>query len=214
MIKRVNIGCGQTPTKGWNNYDNSLALIISNSPVKYFFLKKMNLLSSSQIKNIEWNRRNKISFVNATKKLPFETNEIQCIYSCHMLEHLSRKSAAYFLKECLRTLSNNGILRLVLPDLKYLANNYLKYKDADIFLENSFLIPPPLETFQDKLKLLVIGYRHHQWMYDSKSLTKKILEIGFRKVVEQEPGKTLIDNYGELDLFERSRGSIFIEALK
>ena len=33
MSLRVNIGCGQTPTEGWNNYDNSLAVRLSGVPI-------------------------------------------------------------------------------------------------------------------------------------------------------------------------------------
>ena len=65
-----------------------------------------------------------------------------------------------------------------------------------------------------KLKVFLIGYRHHQWAYDSKSLTKILLELGFSRVIEQNPGSTCMSNYGELNLLERSDDSIFIEAIK
>ena len=214
MSKRVNIGCGRTPTKDWLNYDNSLAINIANSPIKYFFLRKMKLLDSSQIENIEWNKSNQIFFADATKPLPFKNNEVECIYSSHMLEHLSKKSAKDFLKECLRSLSPSGVLRIVVPDLRKLAKSYLINGDADLFMKESYFESPPIETFRDKLKVFLIGYRHHQWAYDSKSLTQILLELGFARVIEQKPGITCISNYGELNLLERSDDSIFIEAIK
>ena len=214
MIKRVNIGCGSTPTKGWINYDNSPSINIAASPIKYFLLRKLHLLNASQIEYIEMIKKNRILFADATKKLPFHTNEVQCIYSSHMLEHLSKRSANSFLKECLRILSPNGVLRLVLPDLRKLVNSYLADGDADLFIEDSFLIPPSVETLRDKFKLILVGYRQHQWMYDSKSLTKIVLKAGFRKVLEQKPGYTCINNYGELDLLQRSEESFYIEAIK
>ena len=51
---RVNIGCGRTPTSGWQNYDNSLALKLAKYPLITFFLKSLNLLGETQIENIEW----------------------------------------------------------------------------------------------------------------------------------------------------------------
>ena len=105
---QVNIGCGNKPTKGWFNYDNSKSINIAASPIKYFLLRKLRLLNSSQTANIEWNIKNKILFLDATKKLPFENNQIQSIYSSHMLEHLSQKTAKNFLRECFRTLSLMG----------------------------------------------------------------------------------------------------------
>ena len=214
MIKRINIGCGDRPTKGWLNYDNSPSIDIANSPIKYFFLRKLKLLNSSQIQNIEWNKKNKILFADATKKLPFNSNEVKYIYSSHMLEHLSKKSARYFLNECFRILSTNGVLRVVVPDLRKLVESYIKHGDADFFIEESYLVPPSIETMRDKLKLILIGYRHHQWMYDSKSLSRILSEIGFQNVMEKIPGNTSMKNYGELNLSERSESSIFIEAIK
>ena len=214
MVKNINFGCGASPTKGWLNYDNSPSIKIANSPIKYFLLRKLKLLNSSQIKNIEWNKSNKVLFADATKKLPFTNNEVQYIYTSHMIEHLSKESAIKFLKECLRTLSPKGVLRIVLPDLRKLIDSYLENGDADLFIKESYLTAPPIETLIDKLKLTLIGYRHHQWMYDSKSLSRILLDIGFGKVIEQKPGHTCMYNYGELNLSERSESSFFIEAIK
>ena len=73
-----------------------------------------------------------------------------------MLEHLSKKSANKFLKECLRILSPRGILRIVVPDLRKLVDSYIKNGDADFFLEESYLVPPAIETFRDKLKIILM----------------------------------------------------------
>jgi predicted SAM-dependent methyltransferase len=212
--KRINFGCGRSPTPGWINFDNSQSINIASSPIKFFILRKFGFLNLQQIENIKWLKENKIFYADATKKLPFSKNEINYIYSSHMLEHLSKKSARKFLKECLRVLKPNGVLRLVLPDLRQLVESYIQNGDADIFLEKSYLGTPPAETLQDKLKVIFQGYRHHQWMYDAKSLSKMLLENGFKKVVEQKAGVTFIDNYGELDLYERSEESFIIEAFK
>ena len=39
MKHRINIGCGRTPTEGWMNFDNTPAIILANSPFKYFVAK-------------------------------------------------------------------------------------------------------------------------------------------------------------------------------
>jgi hypothetical protein len=59
MSLRVNIGCGQTPTEGWNNYDNSLAVRIARIPIIPDIASKLgphqnlrlNLLTSPQFKD-------------------------------------------------------------------------------------------------------------------------------------------------------------------
>jgi len=211
---RINIGCGRSPSNGWLNYDNSLALKLSKYPSITFILKALNLLNEEQIKNIEWNRNNKINFANASKKLPFKNDSIDVIYSSHMLEHLSRSEAINFIFEVRRSLSNGGILRISVPDLRKLVERYIGNSDADAFVENTLLADVKLNSIKDKLKLLVIGFRHHQWMYDGKSLSKLLLDCGFTRVFILDPGITKIKNHEGLNLYERSDESIYVEAIK
>ena len=177
-------------------------------------LKKLNLLNTSQIKKIEFIRKNNIKFADATKRFRFKSDSVDIIYTSHMLEHLSRFSANHFIKECYRVLKKGGILRIVVPDINKHVNDYLIKKDADIFLENTLLIPPSLNSLKAKIEILLFGYRHHQWMYDIKSLKKLLLKNGFVNLFEQCPGKTLILNNEGLNLKERSHESIYIESIK
>jgi hypothetical protein len=48
MSLRVNIGCRQTPTEGWNNYDNSLAVRIARIPIIPDIASTIGPLSKSQ----------------------------------------------------------------------------------------------------------------------------------------------------------------------
>ena len=131
-----------------------------------------------------------------------------------MLEHLSNNSANHFIKECNRVLRKGGILRIVVPDIKKIVDDYLLNKDADAFLERTLLVAPSLESLKSKMQFFFVGYRHHQWMYDSKSLQKLLLKNGFDNPIEQSPGQTLILNTEGLNLSERSEESIYIEAIK
>jgi len=214
MSLRINFGCGQTPTKGWINIDNSFALKLAKLPYLLFLLKFLKLLNKSQISNIEFNKKRNIIFADATKKFPFKNNAADVIYSSHMLEHLSRNSASHFINECYRVLKKGGILRIVVPDIKKLVDVYLIEKDADKFLENSLLVSPSVKTFKEKIIFLLIGYRHHQWMYDFSSLKKLISKHGFNNIIEQYPGKSLIEKPDDLDLCERANESFYIEAIK
>ena len=124
MSHRVNIGCGRTPTDGWLNLDNTPAIKLAKSPFKYWVAKSLKLLKQKQIDNIEWNKTHKIGFADATKRIPLSDSTAECIYTSHMVEHLSRDGAINFLKEALRVLEVDGVLRIAVPDLRIAIEEY------------------------------------------------------------------------------------------
>ncbi len=214
MTIRVNIGCGTTPTDGWINFDNSFGIKLANKPFLYFLAKLFKIINERQIKNVEWNKKNKIYFADASKKIPLETNSVECVYSSHMLEHLSREGALIFLSEALRILKTEGVLRIAVPDLQMPIESYTKKGDADEFMESIFVKAPPIGSLKEKLQLIFSGYRHHQWMYDGKSLSLLIEKSGFRNARVYKNGETSIKNLKGLNLNERSDESVYVEAIK
>ena len=214
MTIRINVGCGTTPIDGWINFDNSLAIKLANSPFLYLLVKFLKLLSKQNIENVEWNKKNKIHFADATKKIPLEADSVECIYTSHMLEHLHRDGTLVFLNEALRILKTNGVLRIAVPDLRLIINNYLTEGDANKFMERMLVQAPPIGNLKEKLKLMVSGYRHHQWMYDGKSLSLLMEELGFRDVRVYSKGETSIKNLNGLNLHERSEESVYVEGIK
>ena len=40
-----------------------------------------------------------------------------------------------------------------------------------IVMEAILVEAPPINSLKEKLILFITGYRHHQWMYDGKSIT-------------------------------------------
>ena len=213
-IKKVNIGCGRTPTDGWLNMDNSPAIKLANSPLKYQIAKIFRLLNSSQIENIEWNKANSIQFADATKSLPLKDGSVAFIYTSHMLEHLSQDGARRFLEEALRVLEDGGVLRIAVPDLKLAVEEYMATEDADTFMRNILVQAPPISTLKQKIQLFVSGYRHHQWMYDENSLSKLLRETGFKNVEVCTNGYTKDLNPNGLDLYERTENSVYVEGVK
>jgi len=131
-----------------------------------------------------------------------------------MFEHLCRDGAKLFLKDALRVLDNGGVLRVSVPDLQHFINNYIAKKDANEFMSKMHVSAPPLNSLRQKLLLFFVGYRHHQWMYDGVSLSKLMLESGFKDVIVQNAGETCIKNFIGLNLFEREEESVYVEAIK
>jgi len=50
---RINIGCGSNPPEGRLNFDNTPAIKLANSPLKYRIAKLFGMLKKTHIENIE-----------------------------------------------------------------------------------------------------------------------------------------------------------------
>lgn len=72
---------------------------------------------------------NRVIAHNLMEGIPFPDEYFDVVYHSHLLEHFPKDKAETFLKECLRVLSSKGVIRVVIPDLEFLANNYIKALD-------------------------------------------------------------------------------------
>lgn len=214
MTHRINIGCGSTPSEGWLNFDNTPAIKLANSPLKYRTAKLFGMLNKDHIENIEWNKKNKIKYADASKHIPLSSNSVEAIYTSHMFEHLSNEGAKSFLYEAKRILKNDGVLRIAIPDLKISVERYIANEDADEFMNSLLVEAPPIKSLKQKIFLFMNGYRHHQWMYDGKSLSNLFREVGLKNIKVCAEGETFIKDSSGLDLFERAEQSVVVEATK
>lgn len=211
---KLNVGCGQTPTHGWLNFDNSPSLRFSKFPFLPELFNKAGLINSSQYEFITFARKNNILYGDATKRLPVPNESCDALYSSHMLEHLDRHAVSRFFKESVRILKPGGILRISVPDISKRVEQYKKSGDADTFIESTLLCDDYINTFTKRLIYLLIGTRHHRWMYDGNSLSRLFQINGFTSIKVMQPGQTSIKNYQPLDLYEKAEESVFVEGEK
>ena len=211
---RLNVGCGASPTPSWVNYDNSLTVRLANAPALIAAATKVRLISPAQARFATVAREAGIRHANAVRRIPHADNSVEIVYSSHMLEHLERPEARRFLEEALRVLQPGGILRLAVPDLKTLVDEYVSGGDADTFLERTYLPRERPRRPGAVLRWLLVGDREHSWMYDGSSLGKLLAEIGFDSPIILPSGETTIADPGELNLCERSDESVYVEARK
>jgi predicted SAM-dependent methyltransferase len=210
---RLNVGCGQTPTTGWKNYDNSWSVRLANKPIIALVLSKVGILKKWQRDFIGLAKRTGIQWADVTRKIPELDQSVEILYSSHMIEHLDKDQVSGFLKEARRVLAPGGIIRLAVPNIRFHIDNYVQDNDADRFIEKTLLTRPRPKTFFDKLSYLLVGDRHHKWMYDGESLCNKLSAAGFREPRVMEAGTTLIQDPGQLNLREREPESVFVEAI-
>jgi predicted SAM-dependent methyltransferase len=69
---------------------------------------------------------------NLLNGLPFEDEEFDAVYHSQVLEHFMKDDATVFLKECYRVLKPNGIIRIVVPDLENIVDEYKKYLNENL----------------------------------------------------------------------------------
>ena len=111
--------------------------------------------------------------VGDARKLPFNNNEFDCVYSRFFLEHLPRNDAKIALKEMHRVLKKGGFLEIIVPNLAYFCK---------LFIE---------EHGQKKEWALnkIYGFEkypqdHHYFGYDFETLKKVLVEAGFKEIEE------------------------------
>lgn len=211
---RINIGCGMSPTPGWRNFDNSPALKLSKRPVLAAVSRRLGLLDPKQWDYIRYCKNNLIEFADGRSHLPLPDGSVEVFYTCHTLEHMDQEDARNFLKEALRVLEPGGIIRIVVPDLRFYAQKYVKDGDLDFFMFYLHLTKRRPRGFREKLKYLLVGDRHHQWMYDGPWLSKFLSDCGYADPRVLPPGSTTITAPEPLNLSERAPVSLYVEAHK
>ena len=210
---RINIGCGATPTEGWLNLDNSASVRLARWPLLVRALSGAGILDPRSSALAEVAERENVRFASALH-IPCPDNAADVVYSSHMLEHLDRQEAKAFLLEVRRVLCPHGILRIAVPDLALLVKQYCLSGDADEFIARTHMGLHRPVGFLPQLKAVLIGPRHHLWMYDGSSLCKLLGQLGYADIRIMPPGTSTIPDPGSLDLKERADESVYVEALK
>lgn len=69
---------------------------------------------------------------NLLKGIPFPDDHFEVLYHSQVLEHFPKDKAPFFIKECWRVLKPGGIMRVVVPDLENIVNEYIKCLNENI----------------------------------------------------------------------------------
>jgi len=209
----VNVGCGRSPTPGWFNFDNSMAVRLAQAPWLISLCTRIGLIGAETEKFARAALEHGVRFARASE-LPLPDQSVDVVYSSHMFEHLSRSESRAFLAEALRVLRPLGWIRLAVPDLRRLAEQYVENRDGDAFVDSTYLGATELSGLLSRMRLLLVGHRHHLWMYDVDSLVRVLTNAGFVNVGPVEAGETRLPNQDALDLREREDESIYVEGQK
>ena len=174
----IQYGCGLSAPNEWTNFDSSPTLIIQNLPVLGTLLKsKLNIIFPKNV-----------LFGDIVKGLPINDNSCDGLYCSHTLEHISLNDFRKALANSYKILKKGGIFRCVVPDLEFLARSYLDNLDKNDQLASLKFMNSTLLGFIERprgLKGIIssfLGNAHHLWMWDKKSLSEELKNVGFKEI--------------------------------
>jgi len=231
----LNIACGSRTHPEWNNVDFSPIVFFVRHLKVTRILRRINIISQDRFERI-LSIDPEIMYHNFLGGIPWKDNTFDVIYHSHFLEHLDRHNAKGFLMECRRSLREGGILRVVIPDLSRLIDDYNTtfnfMKQPDNFsldkhkesIYNLFYQMVDLQLSGVKQQRKMIGFfenilrgntltagEAHLWMYDKYTLESLLFEAGFREVKLKQPDSSDIADWNSFKLDINSDGSVYKE---
>lgn len=193
---RINIGCGLDAYPEWYNYDNSPTILLSRIPGGRILFRTP-----------EWPRS--VIRHDVLKGLPWPDNSVECVYSSHAFEHFSYEDSLTVSRHCFRVLRPGGVIRIAVPDLRRIVQDYLKS-------------PEPMASHQFMHRMGVHsswrGLLHpgqsHQQMFDEASLCYMLRQAGFGQPQKKAFGESRIPDIANIELASRAFESLYVEAEK
>jgi predicted SAM-dependent methyltransferase len=160
--------------------------------------------------NIDMFYMKNVSFVYDTRRrLPFKDNSIECMRLEHVLEHMHRNDEAIILlKETKRCLMDNGVVRIIVPDIEKFIRAYTENNFEKILEINSKMLP--------RVHYLNHVFRQggeHKFGYDFEALSVLLKEAGFEKIYLKTFGESINEKL-ENDQANHKLYSLYVEAQK
>ncbi len=198
-MKNVNLGCFDKSIPGWVNTDITPHIFVAKLPGAARVIRTLGKMTEERYRQHERGVFDKVRYVNLSRPFPFGDNEIDNVFSAHVLEHLYRDQVRNCVREVYRVLKPGGVFRVSVPDLDIAVRNY-DPKDPDKLLQLIY------EAQQKSDK-----NRHH-WMYNEHSMGRLLRGAGFREVVRCEYQQGRCPDLDKTD--NRPVESLFMEAVK
>lgn len=225
---RLNLGCGLLAPQGWVNVDGSWNARLAKHSLIRRMLSSLRILPPGKME-VPWS--SSIFIHDVRKPLPFPDGSATAIYASHVLEHLHFQEARKLLLESFRVLRGGGVLRVVVPDLKAIVEEYLGQRPFGS-LSQEMAALQPADRFNQRLLMRTSepsssnllyriyeawqDFHSHKWMYDQDSLVALFEWAGFVHVQPKECHASCIENIQAVE--DRSRvlngAGICVEGMK
>ncbi|MFA5072275.1 MAG: methyltransferase domain-containing protein [Nitrospirota bacterium] len=167
--------------------------------------------------------------LNQDQSLPFSDDTFDSLYASHFFEHISIFAIQPLLNECFRVLRENGVLRIVIPDVLKSIREFLRSNnDFDLFKRRRQRAPDYTlfeclreDFLSESLQKNVFGEQAlaHQNAFDFETIEKYMKKSGFTSIYQSNWGKSSFPQFhweteqlrGEWAQHDRS---LYIEGIK
>jgi len=180
---KINLGCGPNgQIDGFINIDNSKAVLLEKSPLIKKILYKFNIITKEKYE-ADWTN---VMFADVSRRIPFKNDSIKKIYTSHFLEHLPKDKGQSVLVNCYRILKDGGVIRIVLPDLLWHVEQYIKSTKVMIKKEQNEFNSDAHDSFLNNIYgAYLTNARYgleHCYMYDVPTIVCILRDVGFRDI--------------------------------
>lgn len=205
---KLNLGCGSQIVDGWVNVDYAMGARLNRLPLFRLVNKRLHLF-----KNVDWDER--IFLHDLATRFPWPDSSVDVVYSSHTLEHFNKEQGLLFLRECHRVLRPGGIIRILVPDLRCMIDDYLNGNvRADDFVNELSVLPGNhLSGLKNRLVPLMQSHHTHKCMYDSGRLVEILGEIGFT-ASSRGAFDSDIDDVRAIERESRTQEAVVVEGRK
>jgi len=205
----VQYGCGLSAPDGWINFDASPTLRLQRAPLIGRFLTSGRVVFPEEVR-----------YGDVTTVLPIDDQSCDAVYASHVLEHLSLSDYKKALIETIRIMKPGAVFRAVVPDLKILADNYIKSfnegssEASHAFMRNACLGIEARPKGVKGLMVSALGNAEHLWMWDEYSFKRSFHDAGFSSVRQAKFGDSEEAAFAAVEAEERFQDAIALEAIK
>ena len=208
----VQYGCGPCAPVNWRNFDASPTLQLQKLPLvgrvfrSHFVAERGYLVFTP---NVEYG--------NIVRGLPVKSGACNAIYCSHVLEHLTLEDARVALRHSYDYLAPDGIFRFVLPDLEHLAKRYLESSDVGAsiwFMEHSGLGRSTRNRGIEGCLREWLGNSSHLWMWDFRSLSFELEQVGFRNIRRAEFSDSREPRFADVEDIGRWSNCVGVECFR
>jgi hypothetical protein len=197
----MNFGCGIWCPDGYLNVDGSFTVLLAHLPLPAsVYGSRENYVRAIRTGHVRYATARGLRVANGT---------LDGFYASHVLEHLPRQECMDLLRRVRLWLKPTGLVRIVLPDLRQLANQYMEGKiGADRFVDRMHMAVDGMSAWK-----IMSSHAYHRWMYDVASFTAILNSLGYDNIQVCQVAESALAGFAELDRkIGRQDQSFYVEA--